>query len=300
MFSTALPAIATITSPANACETRELVDRRLQRVDEPVGDERRRRRRRRREQRRASDASARRGARRAAPRCSPARLARRRVRAQVRDDPRDVDDQQADRADRRDRLDVAAAPGRASRRERPSSTMMNTVTSSSVAVSRGRRLEKRMTPSVRAARADHDHEAEHEQRVGEDRADDRRLRDDELALLQREDHDEQLGQVAERRLQQPRRRPARSARRAARSRTRRSTPGPASATRREQRTRGTAAQPAVVGDAGQRGERARSPPARRARSATLRARIARGRCRAASVALEHAVDRGRTRAPARR
>ena len=52
----------------------------------------------------------------------------------------------------------------------------------------------------RAAGADDDHEAEHEQRVGEDRADDRRLRDHQLALFEREDHDEQLGQVAERRL----------------------------------------------------------------------------------------------------
>ena len=39
-----------------------------------------------------------------------------------------------------------------------------------------------MIPSG-APRADHDHEAEHEQRVREDRADDRRLRDDQLALL---------------------------------------------------------------------------------------------------------------------
>ena len=58
-----------------------------------------------------------------------------------------------------------------------------------------------MIAARRAARADDDHQPEHEQRVGEDRADDRRLRDDELALLQREDHDEQLRQVAERRLQ---------------------------------------------------------------------------------------------------
>ena len=81
---------------------------------------------------------------------------------------------------------------------------MKTVTCSSVAVSRGRRLEKRISAVGRAAGADHDHEAEHEQRVGEDRADDRGLGDDQLALLQGEDHDEQLGQVAERRLQHPR------------------------------------------------------------------------------------------------
>src|SRR2546423_812439 len=51
------------------------------------------------------------------------------------------------------------------------------------------------------ARADDDDEPEHEQRVGEDGADDGALRDDELALLKREDDDEQLGEVAERRLQ---------------------------------------------------------------------------------------------------
>ena len=45
------------------------------------------------------------------------------------------------------------------------------------------------------------HEAEDEQRVGQQRADDRRLGDDDLAGAQREDDDEQLGQVAERRLQ---------------------------------------------------------------------------------------------------
>ena len=56
-------------------------------------------------------------------------------------------------------------------------------------------------PSSLRARADDDHEAEHEQRVGEDRADDRELRDDDLARRQREDHDEELGQVAQRRLE---------------------------------------------------------------------------------------------------
>ena len=81
---------------------------------------------------------------------------------------------------------------------------MKTVSSSSVAVSRGSRLEKRITPIGRAARADDDHEPEHEHRVGEDRADDRGLRDDELSFLQGEDDDEQLRQVAERRLQHAR------------------------------------------------------------------------------------------------
>ncbi len=49
-----------------------------------------------------------------------------------------------------------------------------------------------------AQRSDHDHQAQHEHRVGEDRAYDRRLRDDQLALLQGEDDHEQLRQVAER------------------------------------------------------------------------------------------------------
>ena len=43
--------------------------------------------------------------------------------------------------------------------------------------------------------------AEHEQRVGEQAAEDARLRDHDLARLEREDDDEQLRQVAERRLQ---------------------------------------------------------------------------------------------------
>ena len=83
----------------------------------------------------------------------------------------------------------------------PTMTMMKLVTSSSVAVSLGSRGPKRMTPSGDCAGADHDHEAEHEQRVGEQRADDRGLRDDDLAGAQGEDDHEELGQVAQRRLQ---------------------------------------------------------------------------------------------------
>ena len=44
-------------------------------------------------------------------------------------------------------------------------------------------------------------EAQHEQAVAQDRADQRRLREDHEALLQGEDRDEQLGQVAQRRLE---------------------------------------------------------------------------------------------------
>jgi hypothetical protein len=50
-------------------------------------------------------------------------------------------------------------------------------------------------------RAGDDHEPEHEQRVGEQAAEDARLCDHDLPRLEREDDDEQLRQVAERRLQ---------------------------------------------------------------------------------------------------
>ena len=61
-------------------------------------------------------------------------------------------------------------------------------------------------PVARLGRAGDDHESEHEERVGEDRAEDRRTRHDDLAGGQREHDDEELGQVAERRLHQPRHR----------------------------------------------------------------------------------------------
>ena len=59
-----------------------------------------------------------------------------------------------------------------------------------------------MIPS--APRADDDHEPQDQQRVGEQRADDRGLGDDDLTGGEREDHDEELGQVAQRRLQHAR------------------------------------------------------------------------------------------------
>ena len=43
------------------------------------------------------------------------------------------------------------------------------------------------------ARADDERESKHEQRVDEDRAEDRGLGDDQLARLEREDDDEELG-----------------------------------------------------------------------------------------------------------
>ncbi len=54
---------------------------------------------------------------------------------------------------------------------------------------------------VGASRAGDDGQSEHEQRVREQRAEDRRLGDDHLAGGEREADDEELRQVAERRLQ---------------------------------------------------------------------------------------------------
>ena len=86
-----------------------------------------------------------------------------------------------------------------------------------------------------APRAGDDREPEHEERVREQRAENRRLRDDDLACAQREDHDEELRQVAERRLQHAGRRPGRSARRPSPCRHRPSTRG-ARARRSRRRT----------------------------------------------------------------
>ena len=71
---------------------------------------------------------------------------------------------------------------------------MKLVTSSSVAVSLGSRGRKRMTSSGAGARR-HDDEAQHEQGVGKQRADDRGLGDDDLARAQREDDHEELGRL---------------------------------------------------------------------------------------------------------
>ena len=90
----------------------------------------------------------------------------------------------------------------------PTSSTMKLVIINSVAVSFGRRGAKRITWSGARQRARDEHQSEHEQRVDQDRAEDRRLGDHQLTGVQREDDDEELGQVAERRLQQAgRRRP---------------------------------------------------------------------------------------------
>ena len=68
----------------------------------------------------------------------------------------------------------------------------------------GSRFWKRITPPSDELAPDGDREPEHEQRVREQRAEDRELRHDELARAEREDHDEELRQVAERRLQHSR------------------------------------------------------------------------------------------------
>ncbi len=83
----------------------------------------------------------------------------------------------------------------------------------------GRRGLKRMIPSSARHAPGDDREPEHEQRVREERAEHGRRRDDDLARGEREEDDEELGQVAERRLEHARRRPARNARRPTRSTT---------------------------------------------------------------------------------
>ncbi len=84
----------------------------------------------------------------------------------------------------------------------PISTMMNVATSSSVAVSLGSRGLKRMTPS-RSRRAPATITSPStSSALTRIEPDDRGLGDDRLAGVQREDHDEELGQVAERRLQE--------------------------------------------------------------------------------------------------
>ena len=96
VFSTALPAIPTTTIPANALRDPDLLHRRRQRRDEPVGDEGRPDPRDRQERQR-----------------EPHRDARgtldghaRHVRAEIVVQPDAVGEQQGDRADDRDRLDV--------------------------------------------------------------------------------------------------------------------------------------------------------------------------------------------------
>jgi hypothetical protein len=65
----------------------------------------------------------------------------------------------------------------------------------------GQALGEAHEPIGGAAGADHDHQAEHQQGVGEHGADDGRLGHHQLGLFEREDDDEQLGEVAERGLE---------------------------------------------------------------------------------------------------
>ena len=82
--------------------------------------------------------------------------------------------------------------------------MMNTVTCKSVAVSRGSRFEKRMTPSCERRAPTTITRPSTSSALASTEPTIAVCATIELALLQREDHDEQLGQVAERRLQQAR------------------------------------------------------------------------------------------------
>ena len=167
-------------------------------VDEPVRDERRAPPRRSRAATSADRDSATR--RRLADAVSPDRL----IRAQVLDAATSRR-RRGSRPRRRSRSSSCGGwPGRGSRSASPISTMMKLAISSSVAVSLGSRGLKRMIPSRSRRRAGDDHQPEDEQRVDQDRAEDRRLGDDLLAGVQREDDHEELGQVAQRRLHERR------------------------------------------------------------------------------------------------
>ena len=98
--------------------------------------------------------------------------------------------------------------------------------------------------------ADEERDPEHEHAVGEDRADERRLHDVDEALVQREERDEELGQVAERRLDdaraapEPRREPSCSVACADEARERRQ--GDRRDDERQPRRRGRNAQTAAI------------------------------------------------------
>ena len=194
-FSTALPAIATMTMPVNAFEMPSASHRRVERVDEPVGDERGRRRRpprgRRAPRANGSDRPC------AAPR-APARLRvgrAGRTRATRRRRP-------AGRRRRRPRSRPGGWLARSpTRSERPSSAIAKRASSSSVAVSFGSRLRNCITlasaaraPATIASPSTSSAFANSEPRI-------------EVCATtisparEREEDDEELGQVAERRLE---------------------------------------------------------------------------------------------------
>ena len=199
MFSTALPAIPTITIPVNAFEmpsastagssaftnqsdTNAAPTPATARTTSPVANENG-----------TSCALLERGLAAIAPQIAP--------------EPDAVDGEQKDGADGRDRdrmlaRTVADGVGEPEQDDDEDGEQ-----------EQRRRVVRQALPEAhhavsRRERARDDREAEHEQRVREQRAEDRRLRDDDLAGREREEDDEELGQVPERRLQHAGRRRA--------------------------------------------------------------------------------------------
>ena len=124
-------------------------------------------------------------------------------RAQVPPEPGGVDAEQADRADHRDRdlvltrpvADAVGQPEQDDDEDRQQEQRRGVVGKA--------RVEAHDAVACNACPG-HDRQAEHQQRVREQRAEDRRLGDDDLAGREREQHDEELGQIAECRLEHAR------------------------------------------------------------------------------------------------
>ena len=134
-----------------------------------------------------------------------ARLLLRGLSAHVGDHPRQIDAQQGDGGDGRD-LALVPGGGLVGRVGQPDEHDDEARDQQQRRGVVGQPRAEAHHPVGCLAGAHDDHEAQDEQRVGEDRADDRRLCDHHLAGAQGEDDDEELGQVAQGRLQQARRR----------------------------------------------------------------------------------------------
>ena len=124
-------------------------------------------------------------------------------RAQVAPEPHRVHAEQRDRAERGDRDRVAARGVVDLVRDPDEHDDEHREQEERCRVVRQARAEAH-DPVARVPAARDDRQPEHEQRVREQRAEHGRRRDDDLARREREEDDEELGQVAERRLENAR------------------------------------------------------------------------------------------------
>ena len=182
------------------------VDRRLERVDEPVGDQggrdARDRQQRDREPERPVTLRVRVRLRRGGRGLGLGDMSRLDLRVLVppqrRGQRQGEDDQQHDRDGDRQRLLVMR--GRRVRLRREARQHQRGGGQRHQHARRARPADGEPLRAVLQAAHD-ERQAEHQQQVGQDRADDRRLDDDQVTLAQREERDEQLRQIAERALQ---------------------------------------------------------------------------------------------------